>query len=242
MEQFYSSWRFVFKNFKSLISLGLPWLLLTIISIGFISNKLPEIEIDQNVAADLAVYELMETLSEFYDNNVTQLFVIELMINILFIVFIASLAIQFKNISNTQNPQSIIAISKIIYTKIPYLFIASFLTGIIIQIGFLILIFPGVYLFARLSLYPIYISLENKGPIESIKCSWNSTDEFGTRLTMYTLLIGILLILIIFVTSSLLAISSIGAMLIVPIILFEIIIFSIVLSFIYFSLYKFLEK
>ena len=88
MEQFYSSWRFVFKNFKSLISLGLPWLLLTIISIGFISNKLPEIEIDQNVAADLAVYELMETLSEFYNNNVTQHFVIELMINVLFIVFL----------------------------------------------------------------------------------------------------------------------------------------------------------
>ena len=242
MEQFYSSWRFVFKNFKSLISLGLPWLLLTIISIGFISNKLPEIEIDQNVATDLAVYELVETLSDFYDNNVTQLFIIELMINILFIVFIASLAMQFKNISNTQKPQSIIAISKIIYTKIPYLFIASFLTSIIIQIGFLILIFPGVYLFARLSLYPIYISLENKGPIESIKCSWNATDEFGTRLTMYTLLIGILLILIIFITSSLLALSSIGAILIVPIILFEIIIFSMVLSFIYFSLYKFLEK
>ena len=100
------------------------------------------------------------------------------------LVFIASLAVQFKNISKSINPQSFFGISRIIYAKIPYLFIASFLTGIVVQIGFLFLIFPGIYLFARLSLYPIYISLENKGPIESIKCSWNATDEFGTKLTI----------------------------------------------------------
>lgn len=238
MDQFNSSWRFVFKNFKNLVSFGLPWLIFTIISIGFISNKLPQVQIDKN----LDINRLIEIYSQWYENNSLQLFIIEQTINIMFIVFIASLAVQFKNISNMGNPQSFFKVSKTIYLKIPYLFFALFITNILVQIGFLFLIFPGIYLFARLSLYPIYISLENKGPIESIKCSWNATDEFGSRLTIYTLLFGILLILIISLTASLLALSSIGIILIVPIILFETIIFSMVLSYIYFSLYKYLEK
>lgn len=238
MDQFNSSWRFVFKNFKNLVSFGLPWLIFTIISIGFISNKLPQVQIDKNLDID----RLIEIYSQWYENNSLQLFIIEQTINIMFIVFIASLAVQFKNISNMGNPQSFFKVSKTIYLKIPYLFFALFITNILVQIGFLFLIFPGIYLFARLSLYPIYISLENKGPIESIKCSWNATDEFGSRLTIYTLLFGILLILIISLTASLLALSSIGIILIVPIILFETIIFSMVLSYIYFSLYKYLEK
>lgn len=242
MDQFNSSWRFVFKNFKDLISFGLPWLIFTIISVILIANKLPKIQIDESAAIDVATNEMISTLTQFYENNASQLFVIELMTNILFIVFIASLSIQFKNISNTKNPQNFFKILKKIYPKIPYLFIASFITGILVQIGFLILIFPGVYLFARLSLYPIYISLEDKGPIESIKCSWNATDEFGTKLTIYTLLIFILLIVTTILTSSLLALTSIGLMLIIPVILFETVIFSMVLSYIYFSLYVFVKN
>ena len=69
-----------------------------------------------------------------------------------------------------------------------------------------------------------------------------SQDGAIARLTFDRPDIGNLLTLTMLITSSLLALSSIGAMLIVPIILFEIIIFSMVLSFIYFSLYKYLEK
>ena len=242
MDQFNSSWRFVFKNFKNLMPFGIPWLIFTIISVLLIANKLPQIQIDQSAAIDVATNELIGTLTQFYESNASQLFIIELMANILFIVFIATLSIQFKNISNIKNPQNFFKILKKIYPKIPYLFIASFITSILVQIGFLILIFPGVYLFARLSLYPIYISLEDKGPIESIKCSWNATDEFGAKLTIYTLLIFVLLIATTILTSSLLALTSIGLTLIVPVILFETVIFSMVLSYIYFSLYVFVKK
>lgn len=242
MDQFNSSWRFVFKNFKNLMPFGIPWLIFTIISVLLIANKLPQIQIDQSAAIDVATNELIGTLTQFYESNASQLFIIELMANILFIVFIATLSIQFKNISNIKNPQNFFKILKKIYPKIPYLFIASFITSILVQIGFLILIFPGVYLFARLSLYPIYISLEDKGPIESIKCSWNATDEFGAKLTIYTLLIFVLLIATTILTSSLLALTSIGLTLIVPVILFETVIFSMVLSYIYFSLYAFVKK
>tara|TARA_B100001059_G_scaffold166737_1_gene166341 strand:- start:6626 stop:7354 length:729 start_codon:yes stop_codon:yes gene_type:complete len=242
MDQFNSSWRFIFKNFKNLISLGLPWLIFTIISLVLIANKLPQIQIDETVALDLAINQLMSTLTQFYENNASKLFIIDLMTSILFVAFIGSLNIQFKNISNMKTPQNFFKISKKIYLKIPYLFIASFITSILVQFGLLILIFPGVYLFARLSLYPIYISLENKGPLESLKCSWNATDEFGGKLTVYTLLIFILLVITTILTSSLLALTSIGLMFIVPVILFETAIFSMVLSYIYYSLYKFLEK
>ena len=242
MDQFNSSWRFVFKNFKNLMPFGIPWLIFTIISVLLIANKLPQIQIDQSAAIDVATNELIGTLTQFYESNASQLFIIELMANILFIVFIATLSIQFKNIYNIKNPQNFFKILKKIYPKIPYLFIASFITSILVQIGFLILIFPGVYLFARLSLYPIYISLEDKGPIESIKCSWNATDEFGAKLTIYTLLIFVLLIVTTILTSSLLALTSIGLTLIVPVILFETVIFSMVLSYIYFSLYAFVKK
>ena len=242
MDQFNSSWRFVFKNFKNLMPFGIPWLIFTIISVLLIANKLPQIQIDQSAAIDVATNELIGTLTQFYESNASQLFIIELMANILFIVFIATLSIQFKNISNIKNPQNFFKILKKIYPKIPYLFIASFITSILVQIGFLILIFPGVYLFARLSLYPIYISLEDKGPIESIKCSWNATDEFGAKLTIYTLLIFVLLIVTTILTSSLLALTSIGLTLIVPVILFETVIFSMVLCYIYFSLYAFVKK
>jgi hypothetical protein len=242
MDQFNSSWRFVFKNFKNLISLGLPWLILSTISLVLIVNKLPPLQIDEAVATDLAIDQLMSTLTQFYENNVSSLFIINLMTSILFVAFIGSLNIQFKNISNIKTPQNFLKISKNVYLKIPYLFIASFITSILFYFGLLMLIFPGVYLFARLSLYPIYISLENKGPFESLIYSWNATDEFGGKLTIYTLLIFILLVITLNLTSSLLALTSIGLMFRVPIILFEIAIFSMVLSYIYYSLYKFLEK
>ena len=73
MDQFNSSWRFVFKNFKNLVSFGLPWLIFTIISIGFISNKLPQVQIDKN----LDINRLIEIYSQWYENNSLQLFIIE---------------------------------------------------------------------------------------------------------------------------------------------------------------------
>ena len=238
MDQFNSSWRFVFKNFKSLVSFGLPWLIFSIISISFISDKLPQVQIDEN----LDINRLIEIYFQWYEANALQLFIISQTINIMFIFFIASLAVQFKNISDMGNAQSFFKVSKTIYLKIPYLFFAFFVTNILVQIGIMVLIFPGIYLFARLSLYPLYISLEHRGPIESLKCSWNATDEFGSRLTQYTLLFGFLLILIILLTADLLALSLLGAILVVPVILFEIIIFSMALSYIYFSLYKYIKN
>jgi hypothetical protein len=62
MDQFNSSWRFVFKNFKNLISFGLPWLIFTIISVILIANKLPKIQIDENTAIDVATNQMIEHL------------------------------------------------------------------------------------------------------------------------------------------------------------------------------------
>jgi hypothetical protein len=53
-------------------------------------------------------------------------------------------------------------------------------------IGFIMLIFPGFYLFARLGLFPLYIMFEDKGAMDSLSNSWTVTDEFGMKLFVLT--------------------------------------------------------
>ena len=53
---------------------------------------------------------------------------------------------------------------------------ASFLAGIGIFLGFILLILPGLYLFARWALaIPILIE-ENRGPGEALRSSWDRTE------------------------------------------------------------------
>ena len=50
------------------------------------------------------------------------------------------------------------------------------------------MILPGIYLGARLALFPAFIMLEEKGVIDSLKLSWEKTDEHGGTLFGLTLL------------------------------------------------------
>jgi hypothetical protein len=47
---------------------------------------------------------------------------------------------------------------------------------------------PGIYVGARLALYPSYMMIENRGVIDSLKLSWEATDEHGGTLFGLTLL------------------------------------------------------
>tara|TARA_B100000214_G_C23872794_1_gene583471 strand:+ start:236 stop:937 length:702 start_codon:yes stop_codon:yes gene_type:complete len=233
MDQLKLSLKFVKLNFKNLISFSVPWFIFCIYFIFFVISEL---------SAVIENIDEPENLVSFIKNNSFNFRVIGFFEDILFIFFIASICLQFNNIYEGKNSESFVKIFKLIYIKIPYLFVATFLSGIAISFGFLVLILPGIYLFGRLCLSPIYIIIENKGPIESIKESWVATDEFGDRLFMYTFLFGILLILITILTSSLLSLSSLTSVLIIPVMLLEIIILSMVLCHIYFSLYKYLKQ
>ena len=53
-------------------------------------------------------------------------------------------------------------------------------------LGFLMLILPGFYLYGRLGLFPLFVMFENKGVMDSLGESWNTTDEVSTKLFTLT--------------------------------------------------------
>ena len=53
-------------------------------------------------------------------------------------------------------------------------------------LGLLMLILPGFYLYGRLGLFPLFVMFENKGVMDSLGESWNTTDEVATKLFTLT--------------------------------------------------------
>ena len=98
------------------------------------------------------------------------------------------------------------------------------------------MVFPGVYLFARFSLFPIFIVIEDQGPISALKLSWENTDEYGGQLFFQTLVFFIAMLLVMILSSVLFSFMDILAITIM--IFLEMFIFCIVLCYLYFSLYK----
>ena len=64
-----------------------------------------------------------------------------------------------------------------------------YLCVIAVFFGLLLLILPGVYVGARLALFPSFMMMENKGVLDSLKLSWEATDEHGGTLFGLTLLL-----------------------------------------------------
>ena len=53
-------------------------------------------------------------------------------------------------------------------------------------IGFLLLVLPGFFLYARLGLFPLYIMFEDKKALDALGESWEATDKVGTKLFVLT--------------------------------------------------------
>ena len=117
------------------------------------------------------------------------------------------------------------------------LFGTFILVTIVSFLGYLLLILPGIYITARLALFPFYIMLENQKVSQSISSSWENTDEYGSKLFMFTLVFISLTLL------SALTISSIvpeGIIQTVMLACTEYILI-IPLGYIYYTLYKSLK-
>jgi hypothetical protein len=114
------------------------------------------------------------------------------------------------------------------------LFGAYILSVIAVFFGLLLLILPGVYVGARLALFPSFMMMENKGVLDSLKLSWEATDEHGGTLFGLTLLF----ILIMLIPSSIF--SSLLEPGLTQIIILGIFEYAIVIpwSYMYFSLYQ----
>ena len=79
--------------------------------------------------------------------------------------------------------------------KILTYFAANILVSIVICIGFLLLIIPGIYLMLRLQFYLAFIVEEDAGIIDSLQRSWNITK--GQELSLFFLfltMIGLLIL------------------------------------------------
>ena len=70
--------------------------------------------------------------------------------------------------------------------------LASFLVGIIVTIGMLLLIVPGIILGIRLQMYVWAIVDNHAGPIEALQQSWTMTRGFAWNLFLLNLLLGLI--------------------------------------------------
>ncbi len=65
---------------------------------------------------------------------------------------------------------------------------ASILFGIIVLIGFILLIVPGIIFAIKLQFYPYLIIDKNMGPIEALKGSWEMTKGIKLELALFSFL------------------------------------------------------
>ena len=73
--------------------------------------------------------------------------------------------------------------------------IAGFLFGIIVAVGLLLLIVPGLICAAKLSFFPYFVVDDGAGPIDALQRSWSLTNG----VTFKVLVFGLVLLLINFV-------------------------------------------
>lgn len=80
-------------------------------------------------------------------------------------------------------------------SKIVNYLIADLLFSLLLIVGLICFIIPGIYLYLRFQFFAQFIVDENAGIIESLKKSWNLTE--GHELSLFLLMLAQLLILII---------------------------------------------
>ena len=66
---------------------------------------------------------------------------------------------------------------------------ATIVYTIIVVIGFILLVIPGIYLALRLQFYSYYIVDKNAGALDSLRMSWKATDKNVINIFLFMLLI-----------------------------------------------------
>tara|TARA_B100000963_G_scaffold206528_1_gene179868 strand:+ start:31 stop:705 length:675 start_codon:yes stop_codon:yes gene_type:complete len=220
MNQFIAAWEFALKNFQYLFLLALPVM---------VSEML--------VAYLIMPLEGMDPVdvSEYMSGNVTSIMIASLIAIVLSVSFTGGLMIAYQSIMMQKNSNPINALFAGFQKFFP-LFGATILSSLLIGLGLILLILPAFYFMGRLYLFPAYIMFKNKGVMDSLRSSWEATDEHGATLFFLTLIFFILTIVpgtlisgVIFQDNSFAGI--IGAGLIEYIIILP-------WMYIYFSLYK----
>jgi len=222
MNQFKNAWTYAFVNWKYFLVLGLP-----VIAVEFMVAYLFTSLVEKNQ------YELIS----FFETNSLIIGLVGITGLIVQVSFIGGLYVSYMSIElNTPiNPINALAAG---LSKFLPLLGASLLLNLIISIGYLLIIIPGIYLSARFSLFAAQIMFENNKIGESISKSWQKTDQYSTRLFMLTLGFLSLKFVFSFVFATLIP-DGIIQLFILSVVDYM---FIIPLGYIYFTLYKSLKR
>ena len=222
MNQFKTAWEFAFANWKYFLMLILP------------------------VAAveSLAAYMFLplndvtqpEDIANFFSDNSIAIILVFIMSTVLQVSLIGGLWVSFMAIDsgNTINPINALQAG---LSKFFPLFGANIIIGIVSAFGFILLIIPGIYLTARFSLFGAQIMFEDNKVFESIGASWEKTDQYASKLFVYTLVF----VSFIFFIAILLTFTIPAGILQTLLLAFIEYVFVIPLGYIYFTLYKSLK-
>jgi len=226
MQQFFSSVSFCVRHIGYLFILCLP-----VMTIEFaLTYLVTSIGIGANMS-DSAALEVLSSIS-------SQLFILVVLSLVLSVGLSGGTMIAFQSLTlNSQvTPyQALIAGIK----KFFPLLLGNLMHSLAYGIGFLLLVLPGFFLYARLGLFPLYIMFEDKKALDALGESWQATDEVGTKLFVLTsVFLGIQIIF--GLVGGLVGIdSSIGFLVLATLIKYATM---MPLFYLFFSLYQSLER
>ena len=220
MNQFIAAWEFALKNLQYLFLLVLP----VMVSEMLVAYLL--IPIDGMDPMDI---------NEYISGNVASIMTASLLAIALSVSLTGGLMVAYQSIVLQESSNPINALSAGFKKFLPLLG-ATILSSLLIGLGAILLILPAFYFMGRVYLFPAYIMLENKGVMDSLRSSWEATDEHGTKLFFLTLVFSVLTLIASMSISSIIFEGN----LIAGIISAGLIEYIILLpwTYIYFSLYK----
>ena len=226
MQQFFSSVSFCVRHIGYLFILCLP-----VMTIEFaLTYLVTSIGIDANMS-DSAALEVLSSIS-------SQLFILVVLSLILSVGLSGGVMIAFKALASNNEVTPYQALYNGIKKFFPLL-LGNLMHSLAYGIGFLLLVLPGFFLYARLGLFPLYIMFEDKKALDALGESWQATDEVGTKLFVLTsVFLGIQIIF--GLVGGLVGIdSSIGFLVLATLIKYATM---MPLFYLFFSLYQSLER
>ena len=226
MQQFFSSVSFCVRHIGYLFILCLP-----VMTIEFaLTYLVTSIGIDANMS-DSAALEVLSSIS-------SQLFILVVLSLILSVGLSGGVMIAFKALASNNEVTPYQALFNGIKKFFPLL-LGNLMHSLAYGIGFLLLVLPGFFLYARLGLFPLYIMFEDKKALDALGESWQVTDEVGTKLFVLTsVFLGIQIIF--GLVGGLIGIdSSIGFLVLATLIKYATM---MPLFYLFFSLYQSLER
>ena len=172
MQQFFSSISFCLSNIGYLFILCLPVMTLEIALASLIAS------LDIQSGSDTAALEAIGQIS-------AQVFFLVFVSLILSVALSGGCMTAFRSLSSDGLISPYQALFEGLKKFFPLLW-ANILHSCAYGLGFLMLILPGFYLYGRLGLFPLFVMFENKGVMDSLGESWNTTDEVATKLFTLT--------------------------------------------------------